>query len=261
MLIPVKDVVVPRGYDTIQDDSLLFRVEELETRVDYRWGPRSSVTEKLSNPRYREAPLFLSPGTWDLNSSFQTQHDGEHVAGVGYYTILRSNGATPMWTITHDRTVIRGVRFTDNGNAVTRMISASGADYVTIDGCSFSFSTTSAAAIHLSDCNNVTIKNCTIAYSGSGASTGIYLLDCNNAMIENNRILGVDRGSSGIAVNLDSTGTGSPSTRCNDCIVSGNHVSSSGSIRYNTSGNHLVGDSTVSGQATLNNVSAALVAY
>ena len=261
MKFPVKDIKSPNVDFDDDIGGLSYRVAELESRVHYSWGPDVSVTTKLANPRYREAPLYLTPGTWDISAGFESFNDGEHVTGAGYYTVLRSNGASPMWTITNDRVVIRGVRFTDNGESVSRMISASSADYVTIDSCTFSFSTTSAAAIYLSDCDHVTIRNCTITYSGSGASTGIYLLDCNNAMIENNRILGVDRGSSGIAINLDSTGTGSASTRCNDCIVSGNHVSSSGSIRYNTSGNHLVGDSSVSGQAKLNNVSAAFVAY
>lgn len=261
MKFPAKDIKVPNVDFREAQGGLDYRVSELESRVNYGWGPDNSVTSKLANPRYREAPLYLTPGTWDISAGVESFNDGEHVFGSGYYSTIRANGASPMWTITNDRAVIRGVRFTDNGEAVTRMIYALSADYVTIDSCSFSFSTTSAAAIYLSDCDHVTIRNCTITYTGSGASTGIYLLDCNNAMIENNRILGVDRGSSGIAVNLDSTGTGSASTRCNDCIVSGNHVSSSGSIRYNTSGNHLVGDSSVSGHAKLNNVSAAFVAY
>lgn len=258
MNIPVKDIVIPRGYDEENDKRAYFRVRELEDHVDYRWDPHTSVTSKMTNPRYREAPLYLSPGTWDLNSGFSSQFAGEHVSGSGSYTVLRSNGASTMWTISHDKAMIRGVRFFDNGKAVSRMISVSGASSVIIDSCSFIFSSGSTGiAISLTDCDNVAIRNCNFAFG----SAGIYLLDCDNAIITGNRIRGISRSAGNHAINLDSTGTGSASTRCNDCIVSGNHVSSVGSIRYNTSGSHLVGDSTVSGHAKLNNVSATHTAY
>jgi len=258
MKVPIRDIVVPRGYDAENDKQAYFRVKELEDHVDYRWDPHTSVTSKMTNPRYREAPLYLSSGTWDLNSGFSTKFAGEQAIGTGYYTLLRSNGAATMWTISHDRAAIRGIRFDDNGKTVSRMISASGASSVVIDSCSFVFTSGSTGiAISLTNCDNVVIRNCTFAYG----SSGIYLLDCDNAVITGNRIQGINRSSGNHAINLDSTGTGSASTRCNDCIVSGNHVSSIGSIRYNTSGSHLAGDSSVSGHAKLNNVSATLTAY
>jgi len=257
MKFPTKDIKVPNVDFREETGGLDYRVSELESRVNYGWGPDSSISSKLANPRYREAPLYLTPGIWDISAGFESFNDGEHVVGSGYYSTIRANGAATMWTITNDRAVIRGVRFTDNGEAVSRMIYASAADYITIENCSFSFTDASGVAISFSDCDHVTIRNCTFTYGTSG----IYLLDCNNAVVTGNRILGIDRSAGNHAINLDSTGTGSSSTRCNDCIVSGNHVSSVGTIRYNTSGNHLVGDSSVSGQAKLNNISATLTAY
>jgi len=257
MKFPAKDIKSPNVDFRDEEGGLTYRISELESRVNYAWGPDNSITAKLANPRYREAPLYLTPGTWDISSGFETFNDGEQVVGSGYYSAMTSNGASPMWTVTNDRTMIRGIRFTDGGYSVSRIISGSDADNIIIESCSFGFSSASGIAISLTNCDNVSIRNCSFAFG----TAGIYLLDCDNAMITGNRIRGISRSAGNHAINLDSTGTGSASTRCNDCIVSGNHVSSVGSIRYNTSGAHLVGDSTVSGQAKLNNISATLTAY
>jgi len=235
------------------------RLYDLEGRVPYRWGPDTHIPNQLSNPRYREAPLYLGPGVWDLNGAMNIVNDKVTIIGSGSKTIFRSNKLVDrsLMEVTGDDFFLALVKFEDGGNALTSFIGGGpGVRNLYIDSCVFEFTPGATGnSLYFVNCDQVTINNCAFIFGANGAA----LQDCDDALITNCRSAGINR-ASGYSVNLLSTGTGSAATRCNDCVVMTNHFSSMGGIRYNTSGAHLVGDSGA-GQPTLNNLSIGFAAY
>jgi hypothetical protein len=228
------------------EDDVLRRVSYLEGAIPAVVGPSQSPQKVLSHPHFREAGLHLRPGTWHVNQGgFSTSNTYEHVVGSGYHTNIASNGgASSLWSITHDGALLENIRFTSATLAVTIV----GADDVTIRNCWFE-GTDMLYHILATNADRLRIEGC--LFEG-GSDSGVKLTDSDDAIIVNNRILDVNRSASAYAINLNSTVDGAADTRCNDCIVVGNHVTSSGSIRYNTTGSHAV---------TGNNTGATLDTY
>jgi hypothetical protein len=213
------------------------RIAQLERGRRRVFTPKDQVDTWISHPHFREAPILLDYGRWDVHSPLLMSADNTHLIGSGYHSVIRMGSANQTFAmnISGNGVVIENVRFVRDIAPTVYLLQITGED-VTIRNCWFE-SSGASGCILANVADRLTIDSCIVS---GGARDMIYVLDSDESVITDNRLI-PPAGYGAFAINLDSTNTAVAAQRCNDAIVANNHIGAH-AIRYNNTGVHLIAD-------------------
>jgi hypothetical protein len=213
------------------------RLDAIEKKFRWRLNAREDFAAWSSHPHFAESPVLLDVGQWSIHNNITISKSNIHISGFGYHTVIKAGttNADGILTISGDNVIIENVRFWKENALDALMLHITG-NSVTIRNCWFDGNAnTNCILANVAD--KLTVDSC---YFNGGTRDIIYVLDSDESVISNNRVV-PPAGFGGIAIHLASTNTAVAADRCNDAIVSNNHVGAH-VIRYNNTGLHVIAD-------------------
>ena len=209
------------------------RLDAIERKIIDFVTPTQSVGLWAAHGHYKQLPLALSPGSWNLHERDIVSADSIHIVGSGFQTglIMSPVNTTGCLSVSGSSVVIENLRF--QGSTGT-LLNVSGSS-VTIRNCWFEGSGDANCVTVTS--NYFTLESCTIV---GGSANMVVVANSDNAIINNNRFY-PPAGFGSYGIFLSSTDPAVAANRCDYCVIVGNHMgSASVDIRYNATGNHVV---------------------